>query len=77
MGRTKKQTLVSQVDFAEVVGVTKQRVNQAIKHGKLDGALVEAGRGHKIDLEKGLELWDENLTPAQQIGFEGSFLILI
>ena len=68
MTRTQNQKFITQADFARIVEVSRQRISTAIKHGKLDGALVGSGRARKIDLEKGLAAWAANIAPIQQIG---------
>lgn len=60
--------LVTQSEFARIVGVSSPRVSTAIKHGKLLRSLKKIGKIKRIDLEEGLKEWKENLAPAQQKG---------
>lgn len=61
---------VNMVEFAKALKVTKQRVAKGIKDGVLKQSVRIEKRGgknsYKIDLERGLKEWADNIDPAKQ-----------
>lgn len=52
-------TLVRKGEFAKAKGVTPAAVTCAIRSGRLAGAVVTENGRELIDLERGMELWDQ------------------
>lgn len=61
---------LSTIEFGEKVGVSKQRILEAIESGILTASVTKtphgAGFRYRIDEGKGLKEWAENIDPAKQ-----------
>lgn len=61
---------VNMVEFAKALKISKQRVAQGIKDGVIKSSvriITKAGKkSYKIDMERGLKEWADNIDPAKQ-----------
>jgi len=65
----KKENLLSTKEFGDKVGVNDARIRAAIKSGILTQSVKKVGdKGgrYKIDEEKGIQEWKDNIDPAKQ-----------
>jgi transcriptional regulator with XRE-family HTH domain len=67
---------VSKVEFAELMGVSHQRVSQWLRDQKIDGAaLIGAGRSARIRVEVAKAQLDSRLDLGQRLGANGKALL--
>lgn len=66
----KKPAGLSPTDFAKKVGVTRQRILQAIKDGVISESVTAEKKGsstrYLINEAKGIKEWADNIDPAKQ-----------
>lgn len=63
---------VSKAEFAEVMGVTRQRVSQWLGARQIDGeALIGEGRGARINVEVARQQLHDRLSLSQRLGANG------
>lgn len=63
---------VTKTAFAELMGVSKGRVSQWLKEGKIDGDALEGdGRSAKIKVDVAKSQLEERLDPTQKLGLNG------
>lgn len=60
--------MLSGVDLAKALGVSRQRVGQLVAEGKLAGCYVGEGRQRRFDLDKSVRALKSGLDPAQMLG---------
>lgn len=61
-------SLVSSSQLADVLQVTRTRVGQYVREGKLDGCFTGAGRARRFDLGKVATQLGRTLHPGQMLG---------
>lgn len=61
-------TSVTASELAGALGVTRGRISQYVREGKLEGCYSGQGRGRRFDLEKSAQALDRRLDPGQSLG---------